>query len=160
MPSLAAAAAAVAANAVGDGIDVVASAKASAAELRLDYQDLAEIAYKGGLFHGQLPEVIQQRTSLLALGLQRAGMSCLPAISHLRLLAVLDVSCNCLITLPSIISELQQLEIIDCSDNKLQGLPSSLFTLTMLKQLIAYKNSIVKLDEAVNQLTRLQDINL
>jgi hypothetical protein len=160
MPSLAASAAAVAANAAGDGMDIAALAKATAAERRFDYQDLVEIAYSGGLVQGQLPDAVQQRTSLLALGLQRSGMSMLPAISHLKLLAALDISCNFLSMLPASISELQRLEIIDCSDNKLQELQSSLFALTKLKQLIAYKNSIDRLDEAVNQLTRLEEINL
>jgi Leucine-rich repeat (LRR) protein len=62
--------------------------------------------------------------------------------------------------LPASISELQRLEIIDCSDNKLKELPPSLFMLTKLTKLIAYKNSISRLDEAVNQLTQLEEINL
>jgi Leucine-rich repeat (LRR) protein len=160
MSSLAAAAAAVAANAAGEGVDIVSSAKASAAENRYDYQDLAEIAYKGGLVNGQLPEATQHRTSLFALGLQRANMTSLPAIGHLRQLATLDVSCNSLSALPTSISQLQRLEIIDCSDNKLLELPLSLFTLTMLKQLIAYKNSIGSLHDSVAQLTQLEEINL
>ena len=160
MPSLAASAAAVAANAAGDGMDIASLAKASAAELRIDYQDLAEIAYTGGLIQGALPEAVLQRSSLLALGLQRAGMSLLPVISHLRLLVALDISCNFLVALPASISELQRLELIDCSDNKLQALPSSLYTLTSLKKLIAYKNSIERLDEAVNHLMRLEELNL
>ena len=73
MPSLAAAAAAVAASAAGDGIDIVASAKATAAEYRFDYQDLAEIAYDGGLVNGELPDSVQQRTSLLALSFLGLG---------------------------------------------------------------------------------------
>ena len=160
MSSLAAAAAAVAKNAAADGIDIFAAAKASAAECRLDYQDLSEIAYKGGLSNGQLPEGVRQRTSLLALGLPRAGLAALPAVSHLRLLATLDVSGNFLSAIATSISELQRLEIIDCSDNKLSELPSSLFTLTKLKQLIAYKNSITALVEDVNRLVQLQELNL
>ena len=160
MPSLAAAAAAVAASAAGDGIDIVASAKATAAEYRFDYQDLAEIAYDGGLVNGELPDSVQQRTSLLALSLQRVGMSSMPNINRLLLLATLDVSCNCLITLPICISELHRLEVLDCSDNRLQQLPVSLFTLTMLTQLIAYKNSITRLDEGVDHLVQLREINL
>jgi Leucine-rich repeat (LRR) protein len=160
MPSLAAAAAAVAANAAGEGVDIVAAAKATAAECRYDYQDLSEIAYIGGLVNGQLPDAARHRTSLLALGLQRAGMACLPAISHLVLLGTLDVSCNAVSALPDSLSSLQRLEIIDFSDNKIQELPSSLFTLTSLKQLIAYKNGIGSVPDAIALLTRLEQINL
>jgi Leucine-rich repeat (LRR) protein len=160
MLSLAVSAATAAAIPAGDGIDVAALAKASAAKLRIDYQHLAEIAYKGGLVQGQLPDTVQQRSSLLALGLQRTGMSHFPALNHLQLLVALDISCNFLMMLPASISELQRLEIIDCSDNKLKELPPSLFMLTKLTKLIAYKNSISRLDEAVNQLTQLEEINL
>ena len=160
MPSLAAAAAAVAANAAGESVDIVAAAKATAAECRYDYQELSEIAYKGGLVNGQLPDATRHRTSLLALGLQRAGMASLPAISHLLLLATLDVSCNAVCALPDTLSNLQRLEVIDCSDNKIQELPSSLFTLTALKQLIAYKNCIGTVPDAIALLTRLEHINL
>ena len=160
MPSLASAAAAVAANAAGDGIDIITSAKATAAQYRFDYQDLSEIAYTGGLVNGELPDTVQQRTSLLALGLQHVGMSSMPNINHLRLLATLDVSCNCLTTLPACLSDLRRLEVLDCSDNRLQELPPAMFALTSLKQLIAYKNSISRLDEGVDQLTLLTEINL
>lgn len=81
-----------------------------------------------------------------------------PELGDLKLLRVLDCSCNHIVLLPPRIGVLKSLVKLKCNGNKLVSLPEEIGTCSALEELICSENQLISLPRSLGRLHRLHTL--
>lgn len=79
-------------------------------------------------------------------------------IGDLRLLRVLDISCNAIESLPSRIGLLRRLEVLKCNGNRLFELPNELSSCLLLAELNCSENVLASLPRSLGNIENLHTL--
>ncbi|XP_051889250.1 leucine-rich repeat-containing protein 59 [Pristis pectinata] len=105
---------------------------------------------------------LRERLDGHELDLSLSGLSEAPVreLAALPKATILDLSCNCLVTLPPEFCNLTHLIKLDLSKNQLQELPSDFGRLLNLQHLDLYNNKLISLPVSFAQLKNLKWLDL